>query len=94
MAPAARRFYLALVAYPLATASMAFYYRYLSGQSDDPLYPEMETVVPALVEHAHRVIDGARRSARSDSHSWPAAMMGWGASYSTRMTNAPPKSSG
>ncbi|MFB6171562.1 MAG: phosphotransferase family protein [Haloarculaceae archaeon] len=59
-----RRFYRALAAYKLATASEAFYYRHLSGQADDPLYPEMEAVVPALIEHARRVIDGDRPLAR------------------------------
>jgi aminoglycoside phosphotransferase (APT) family kinase protein len=55
-----RRFYRALAAYKLATASEAFFYRYLSGDADDPLYPEMERVVPALVDHARQVIAGER----------------------------------
>jgi len=55
-----RRFYRTLAAYKLATASEAFFYRHLSGEADDPLYPEMERVVPALVEHAQRVIAGDR----------------------------------
>jgi len=54
------RFYRALAAFKLATAFEAMYLRHLSGESSDPMYPELETSVPALVTKAKRIIDGER----------------------------------
>jgi len=52
------RFYRALTGYKLATACEAMYLRYLSGSSDDPLYPRLESGVPELVARTQRIIDG------------------------------------
>jgi hypothetical protein len=35
-----------------------FFRRYLEGNADDPLYPEMETGVPELADRALRIIEG------------------------------------
>jgi aminoglycoside phosphotransferase (APT) family kinase protein len=52
------RFYRALAVYKLAALGEMFYRRYLEGNSDDPMYPEMEHRVPDLAERAKRIIDG------------------------------------
>ncbi|WP_277553627.1 phosphotransferase family protein [Halobaculum limi] len=52
------RFYRTLAVYKLAALGEMFYRRYLEGNSDDPLYPTMETRVPALAQRCLRIIDG------------------------------------
>ncbi|UIP00790.1 phosphotransferase family protein [Halobaculum sp. CBA1158] len=52
------RFYRTLAVYKLAALGEMFYRRYLEGNSDDPLYPTMETRVPALAERCLRIVDG------------------------------------
>ena len=52
------RFYRTLAVYKLAGLGEMFFRRYLEGNSDDPLYPTMETGVPRLAAHAERIIDG------------------------------------
>ncbi len=52
------RFYRALAVYKLGALGEMFFRRYLEGNSDDPMYPKMETRVPALVERATRIIEG------------------------------------
>ncbi|WP_089385440.1 phosphotransferase family protein [Halorubrum vacuolatum] len=44
------RFYRTLAAYKMAALGEMFLARHLHGDSDDPLYPKMETQVPALAE--------------------------------------------
>jgi len=51
-------FYWVLATYKLAGLGEMFYRRYLEGNSDDPMYPKMETGVPALAEQALAIIDG------------------------------------
>ncbi|WP_299233169.1 phosphotransferase family protein [Natronomonas sp.] len=51
-------FYWVLATYKLAGLGEMFFRRYLEGNSADPMYPEMETGVPALAEQALRIIDG------------------------------------
>ena len=52
------RFYRTLAVYKLAALGEMFYRRHLEGNADNPLYPRMETGVPALAERALRIIDG------------------------------------
>ena len=52
------RFYRTLAVYKLAALGEMFFRRYLEGNSDDPIYPTMETRVPALAERATRIIEG------------------------------------
>lgn len=52
------RFYVALALYKLAALGEMFYARHLRGDSDDPIYPAMETRVPALGERTKAIIDG------------------------------------
>ncbi|NKE37489.1 phosphotransferase family protein [Natronococcus sp. JC468] len=52
------RFYLVLATYKMAALGEMFFARHLSGDSDDPLYPKMETGVPALLDRAVRLVDG------------------------------------
>jgi aminoglycoside phosphotransferase (APT) family kinase protein len=52
------RFYRALAVYKLAGLGEMFFRRYLEGNSDDPMYPKMESGVPALGERAMRIIEG------------------------------------
>ena len=52
------RFYRGLAAYKVVTTSEAMYYRYLSGDADDPLYPALEEGVPELARRAKRIIEG------------------------------------
>ncbi|WP_224335908.1 phosphotransferase family protein [Haloprofundus halobius] len=52
------RFYRALAVYKLAALGEMFFRRYLEGNSDDDLYPQMETQVPALGERAMRIVEG------------------------------------
>lgn len=60
-----RRFYRALAAYKLATACEAFFLRHLEGTADDPVYPQMEAAVPALVDHGLAIVEGRRPIAPS-----------------------------
>jgi aminoglycoside phosphotransferase (APT) family kinase protein len=52
------RFYRTLAVYKLAALGEMFFRRYLEGNSDDPMYPQMEDRVPALAARARRIIDG------------------------------------
>jgi aminoglycoside phosphotransferase (APT) family kinase protein len=52
------RFYRALAVYKMAGLGEMFFARYLNGDSDDPLYPGMETQVPKLAERAIEIIQG------------------------------------
>ncbi|WP_423750962.1 phosphotransferase family protein [Salinirarus marinus] len=52
------RFYRTLAVYKLVALGEMFYRRHLEGNSDDPLYPTMETGVPDLADRALRIIDG------------------------------------
>jgi aminoglycoside phosphotransferase (APT) family kinase protein len=54
------RFYRVLALYKLAALGEMFYARYLSGDSDDPLYPLMEERVPALARRALEIVEGER----------------------------------
>jgi aminoglycoside phosphotransferase (APT) family kinase protein len=51
------RFYRVLGVYKLAGLGEMFFRRYLEGNSDDPMYPSMESRVPALAEEAIRIIN-------------------------------------
>jgi aminoglycoside phosphotransferase (APT) family kinase protein len=53
-------FYVVLGHYMLAAVCEMFYARYLNGNSDDPLYPQMETIVPEIARRAKAIIDGER----------------------------------
>ena len=53
-------FYVVLGLYMLAAVCEMFYARYLRGNSDDPLYPKMGTVVPEIGRRAKAIIDGER----------------------------------
>ncbi|MFB6255569.1 MAG: phosphotransferase family protein [Haloplanus sp.] len=55
------RFYRALAAYKITTACEAMYLRYVSGEADDPMYPLLETGVPAMAERAMRLVEGDER---------------------------------
>jgi len=52
------RFYWVLAIYKLAGLGEMFFRRYLEGNSDDPLYPQMETGVPSYAKEALAIIDG------------------------------------
>ncbi|WP_435347574.1 phosphotransferase family protein [Haloarchaeobius sp. HRN-SO-5] len=52
------RFYRALAVYKLCGLGEMFFARHLAGDADDPLYPRMREVVPALADRAQRIIDG------------------------------------
>jgi len=52
------RFFRALAVYKLGALGEMFLRRYIEGNSDDPMYPKMETRVPALAERARRIIEG------------------------------------
>jgi aminoglycoside phosphotransferase (APT) family kinase protein len=52
------RFYRALAVYKLSALGEMFFRRYLEGNSDDPMYPQMRDGVPQLAERAQRIIDG------------------------------------
>jgi aminoglycoside phosphotransferase (APT) family kinase protein len=55
-----REFYVVLALYMLAAVCEMFYARYLNGNSDDDLYPRMETLVPDIARRAKELIDGDR----------------------------------
>ena len=55
-----RRFYITLRLYMLIAVCEMFYARYLSGNSDDDLYPKMEALVPKISRRAMEVIEGKR----------------------------------
>ncbi len=52
------RFYRTLAVYKLAALGEMFFRRHLEGNSDNPMYPLMETRVPSMAERAQRIIDG------------------------------------
>ena len=52
------RFYRGLAAYKITATCEAMYFRYRSGDADDPLYPALEEGVPALARRARRIVDG------------------------------------
>jgi aminoglycoside phosphotransferase (APT) family kinase protein len=52
------QFYRVLAVFKLTALGEMFYRRYLEGNSDDPLYPEMEEGVPELADRAVRMIEG------------------------------------
>ncbi|WP_338728559.1 phosphotransferase family protein [Haladaptatus sp. DJG-WS-42] len=52
------RFYRTLAVFKLIGLGEMFYRRYLEGNSDDDLYPQMETQVQQLTDRAKRIIDG------------------------------------
>ncbi len=52
------RFYRTLAVYKLAAMGEMFLARYMAGDADDPLYPEMEWAVPNMGERAKRIIEG------------------------------------
>lgn len=52
------RFYRTLAVYKLGALGEMFYRRFLEGNADDPLYPEMEAIVPKIGERATRIIAG------------------------------------
>ncbi|EMA60202.1 phosphotransferase family protein [Halorubrum lipolyticum] len=52
------RFYRALAAYKMAALGEMFLARHLRGDADDPLYPTMESAVPALAERALAYVEG------------------------------------
>ncbi|WP_332898944.1 phosphotransferase family protein [Haladaptatus sp. CMSO5] len=52
------RFYRTLAVFKLIGLGEMFYRRYLEGNSDDDLYPQMETQVQQLTDRAQRIIDG------------------------------------
>lgn len=53
-------FYVVLGHYMLAAVCEMFYARYLNGNSDDPLYPQMEALVPEIARRAKAIVDGDR----------------------------------
>jgi aminoglycoside phosphotransferase (APT) family kinase protein len=53
-----QRFYRGLAAYKITTTCEAMYFRYRSGEADDPLYPALEEGVPELARRAKRVVEG------------------------------------
>ena len=55
-----REFYVVLALYMLAAVCEMFYARYLNGNSEDDLYPRMETLVPDIAGRAKGLIDGDR----------------------------------
>jgi aminoglycoside phosphotransferase (APT) family kinase protein len=54
-------FYVVLGLYMLTAVCEMFYARYLNGNSDDPLYPTMERLVPEVSRRAKAIIEGERR---------------------------------
>ena len=52
------RFYRTLAEYKITVACEAMYLRYVTGASDDPMYPLLEDAVPAMAERAKAVADG------------------------------------
>ena len=52
------KFYWVLATYKLAGLGEMFFRRHLEGNSDDPLYPKMESGVPALASEALAIING------------------------------------
>ncbi len=52
------RFYRALAAYKMAALGEMFLARHLNDDGDDPLYPKMESRVPALAERALAYVEG------------------------------------
>ena len=52
------RFYRALAVYKLAGLGEMFFRRYLEGNSDDEMYPQMREGVPNLAARALRIIEG------------------------------------
>ncbi len=53
-------FYVVLGLYMLTAVGEMFYARYRKGDSEDPLYPRMETLVPDVSRRAKAIIDGER----------------------------------
>ncbi len=53
-------FYVVLGLYMLTAVCEMFYARYLDGNSDDPLYPKMEAVVPDIARRGKALVDGDR----------------------------------
>jgi aminoglycoside phosphotransferase (APT) family kinase protein len=53
-------FYTAFATYKLAAVCEMFYARYLSGNSENPVYPAMNERVPSLFAYATAAIDGHR----------------------------------
>jgi len=53
-------FYVALGLYMLTAVCEMFYARYLEGESDDPLYPQMETRVPEITRRSKAILSGDR----------------------------------
>ena len=53
------RFYRAFALFEAATVFEGYYLRHLTDASDRPPFADLETAVPALVERAQAVIDGA-----------------------------------
>lgn len=51
-------FYRTLTFYKNAAMCEMFYARYLNDDADDPTYPDMETVVPDLMEKAVDILEG------------------------------------
>jgi aminoglycoside phosphotransferase (APT) family kinase protein len=51
------KFYRTLAVYKLAGLGEMFFRRYLEGNSDDPLYPEMREGVPQLADRGIRIIE-------------------------------------
>jgi aminoglycoside phosphotransferase (APT) family kinase protein len=51
-------FYRTLGMFKLVAVCEMFYRRYLEGNSDDPLYPEMETAVPELADRTMAIVRG------------------------------------
>lgn len=51
-------FYRALGMYKMMAVCEMFYRRYLEGNSDDPLYPKMETAVPEIADRTMSIIEG------------------------------------
>ena len=52
------RFYRTLAVYKMAALGEMFLARYMKGNSDDELYPQMETSVPELADQAIEIIEG------------------------------------
>ncbi|MDZ7746030.1 MAG: phosphotransferase family protein [Halobacteriales archaeon] len=52
------RFYRGLAVYKLAGLGEMFFRRYLEGNSDDDMYPQMREGVPNLADRALRIIEG------------------------------------
>lgn len=53
------RFYRALALFEAATVFEGYYLRHLTGASDRPTFADLEAAVPALVERARGIVDGA-----------------------------------